>query len=304
MQNVAGDANRTVACRSCAASAGLLVSSCDFNRRVSTERFDYYRCSACDLVFLEPVPLDLGRYYEESYHMIPDSLAALERSAEAHERFKIDLLRSVKASGRLIEVGPGAGGFAWLARKSGYDVTVIDMSERVCRFISGTVGVHAVHSQDEVHALEEQEPADAIVMWQVIEHLKHPFRMLAAAAGKLKPQGVLIVATPNPRSLQFRVLGRWWVHLDAPRHVTLIPAPLLETKARSFGLTPLWRTATDPGSLFWNEFGWRYSLRNALARTRPPATLDRVARWAATLAGPLERRFRLGTSYTAAFVAP
>lgn len=296
--------NRRVSCRSCNAPAPFLLSTRDFNRRISAQSFSYYRCGACGLVFLHPIPSDLSRYYEEQYHSIPDSLQALEQSAAAHEAYKIELLQSLKPCGRVIEIGPGTGGFAWLAKRAGFDVTAIEISARACAFISRTVGVRVVHTSDEIGSLEVEDPADAIVMWQVLEHLPDPFRILQASAKALRPGGVLIVATPNPDSLQFRLFGKWWTHLDAPRHVTLIPARLLQTISVSLGLQHLWTTTTDRGSLFWNRFGWEYSLRNVTRHKLSTRRIELIATRVSRLTDGIEKRVLRGSAYTAAFRAP
>ena len=73
----------------------------------------------------------------------------------------------------------------------------------------------------------------AIVFWHSLEHLPDPMRHLEHAARLLVPGGVLIIAIPNPESLQARVFGRRWLHLDYPRHLVHIPtAPLLDALER------------------------------------------------------------------------
>ena len=61
-------------------------------------------------------------------------------------------------------------------------------------------------------------------MWHVIEHLRRPWEVIERAAANLQDGGVLAIATPNPRALQFKLLRRRWAHLDAPRHLFLIPS--------------------------------------------------------------------------------
>ena len=61
--------------------------------------------------------------------------------------------------------------------------------------------------------------------------------MLEEASKKINPGGIILIATPNPSSFAFRLLGRFWPHIDAPRHINLIPESLLTTKLKviSFG---------------------------------------------------------------------
>lgn len=225
-------------------------------------QFTYYRCTVCRLVFVYPLPADLPRYYPPDYHSFPRSLDELRAAASVHELFKLDILRQFVPGGTVLELGPGVGGFALLASQAGYDVHVIEVDQRCCDFIRSVLGIDAVHALDEVAALAQAPPADAIALWQVLEHLPQPFQLLEVAAARLKPGGTLIVAMPNPESFQFRMLGARWVHLDAPRHVVLIPRSLLLQEAARLGLSPLLVTTRDAGSIGWNRFGWEYSLPN------------------------------------------
>jgi hypothetical protein len=54
------------------------------------------------------------------------------------------------------------------------------------------------------HALQSAEPADRVLMIEVIEHLEAPWTVLRAAARKVRSGGALVVSTPNIRTLRHR----------------------------------------------------------------------------------------------------
>ncbi len=56
-------------------------------------------------------------------------------------------------------------------------------------------------------------------MWHVLEHLPDPAAAIARAAELLRPGGRLLVSVPNVDSLQARLGGERWFHLDLPRHL-------------------------------------------------------------------------------------
>ena len=58
-----------------------------------------------------------------------------------------------------------------------------------------------------------------------------PERPSTRAALRLRPGGALIVAAPNAASLQARVFGDRWFHLDLPRHLVHLPAKALTRPA-------------------------------------------------------------------------
>jgi SAM-dependent methyltransferase len=248
-------------CAGCGGSAVRLFVVQDLNRSASTDDFTYYRCGRCGLVFLHPLPADLGAHYPRDYYRRPDSLASLRRIA-AKQRYEIDMVRRFRPGGELLEVGPAYGTFAYLAREAGYRVQVIEMDADCCRFLADEVGVGVVQSSDPAVALGNMGPKDVIALWQVIEHLPDPWAFLEAACCRLAPGGILLIAAPNPDALQFRLLGPRWVHLDAPRHLQLIPIQLLTQRLEKQGLRRELATSTDRGGILWDMFGWRRSFGN------------------------------------------
>ena len=60
--------------------------------------------------------------------------------------------------------------------------------------------------------------ADAVVCWHVLEHLEEPGAALERIAGWLPRSGTLMLGVPNLASLQARIAGGRWLHLDVPRH--------------------------------------------------------------------------------------
>jgi SAM-dependent methyltransferase len=288
----------TASCPRCGGEASRLFTTRDRNRRVSDEPFSYDRCRECGLIFLENVPDDLGRFYSDDYFTLPP-LEMLRRAAEK-EAYRLDFVRPHVPTGRIVEVGAGAGLFALLAKEAGYDYAGIEMDPDCCRYLRGTVGVEAIESGEPERALRELPPSDAVVMWHALEHLPDPWACLRAAAENLRPGGVLVAAVPNPDAFQFKLMKARWPHVDAPRHLFLIPAQLLERDAADAGLEPAGLTTSDPGGLHWNAFGWAH----ALVPPRPgkAALAARVAGGAVgRLLRPIERRDLRGATYTATF---
>ena len=58
------------------------------------------------------------------------------------------------------------------------------------------------------------------MLWHVLEHMPDPAAALERVRSWLAPSGVLLVAVPNLDSLQARLAGPKWFHLDLPRHRT------------------------------------------------------------------------------------
>lgn len=283
--------------------APRLLAAHDSNRRIDGGPFVYHRCPDCGWVFLQNVPHDLSRYYPEDYYPVPSSTAELS-AASRHERYKVDIVQRFKRNGRLCEIGPAHGAFALLARRAGFDVTAIEMSAECCRSLRDLAGVQAVHSDEPAAELQRLGAFDAIVLWHVIEHLRDPLRVLGSAAQALSPGGILVVAAPNPEAWQFGVLGPRWPHLDAPRHVSLVPAPTLRRELQKLGLRPLWTTCLDPGSRSWNRFAWQTAAANLASSRIARAGLAVAGRLLAECLRPWDDREDRGSGYTLVLQRP
>lgn len=252
---------------------------------------------------LQNIPQDLGPYYVSGYHLLPQTDAAIEAGV-AHEQYKIDLVRAFVPSGRLLEIGPSWGAFCLLAKRAGYSVEAIEMDPTCCEFLTSRIGIRAICRSDEAAALAEASPPDVIAAWHVLEHLRDPWRLVDAAAERLAPGGVLVLALPNPAALQFRLLGRYWAHVDAPRHLHLVPPEVLRARAEAAGLQQVLCTTTDHGSLGWNGFGWTYSLPHLASGTFAKRVLRFAGRKLGSAMTLLEGREGVGSAYTAVFRKP
>jgi 2-polyprenyl-3-methyl-5-hydroxy-6-metoxy-1,4-benzoquinol methylase len=287
-------------CLYCSTESSIYFRSRDYNRRVTRVIFDHYRCPHCNLIFISPFPQNLGDYYPQEYYYIPETADFLEANL-THEKYKIEIIQQYVKQGRLLEIGPSLGSFAYLAKKSGFVVETIEMDARCSAFLNDVAGIPTVNSSDTCGALKTLKPFDVVAMWHVIEHLTNPWETLEAVSENLNTGGFLVLAAPNPDAFQFHVLGRYWPHVDAPRHLMLIPAQLLIEKMKTIGMTLELFTTNDEGGLGWNIFGWEYFFSNFCGRPRVNSLLRKFGRAVAILAGPIERVEGKGSAYTMVF---
>jgi SAM-dependent methyltransferase len=188
--------------------------------------------------------------------------------------------------------------FALQARTAGFEVLAFEQDATCCAYLRDVVGVEARETDTPEKLLREVTGASAIALWQVIEHLPDPLGLVDAAADALAPGGVLVIATPNPTSLGFRRMRRRWPHLDAPRHLWLIPPDVLTQRARAAGLELVTLTFDDAGSRSWNRFAWQRLLMNEV-RGRTAQRIGFVIGAVLSMAAsPFERRGRRPSSYT------
>jgi SAM-dependent methyltransferase len=195
--------------------------------------------------------------------------------------------------GRLLDVGAGRGRFVAAARAAGWQADGIEPSLR------GVEGARALGVDLQHAGVEDADvPAgslDAATLWHVLEHLDEPARALDRIGAWLRPGGLLLVGVPNLESVQARLGGARWYHLDVPRHRTHFTVRGLHALLGACGLQPV---ATDHLLVEHNPFGLWQSLvsratttpswlYHALKRNAPLRTRDALVTAAALPLAPL-----------------
>ena len=247
------------------------------------------------------MPQEMGKYYVNNYppYQIPKTAGDLQ-SALSRIASRLEAITQHKTSGRLLEIGPSFGAFSLSAKNYGFDVSAIEIDPTCAKFMTTELQIPTDCTPHTVAAIEGLEAGfDVIVMWHSIEHLPDPWGVLGACASKLAPGGLLVVAAPSPTCLQFRVFQRYWAHLDAPRHLYLIPARTLISAAADLGLELISCYTSDHDGRQLNRMGWSVSLNNLFGFRNPKTLFRRVCGVLLSIAFyPLEVWANRGACYT------
>jgi len=154
-------------------------------------------CGKCGLVFTDPQPepVELLKRYGEGYyaHWISD------RQRKAREKLwerRVKVVRKIRGSGKLLDVGCGEGLFLHTAQKHGYEVSGIEISEYAAKYARDKFGLE-VRNTSLLESGFADNTFDIITLWHVLEHLPSPGKELEKARRLLKPGGCLIAAVPN-----------------------------------------------------------------------------------------------------------
>jgi SAM-dependent methyltransferase len=178
------------------------------------------------------------------------------------DRRRLALLRRIATPpARVLDAGAGQGRFVATAHAAGYDAFGIEPSRR------GLERARALGVPVQAVTIEAAEigagSLDAVTLWHVLEHLADPAGALARIAGWLRPGGGLLVGVPNLASLQARIGGERWYHLDVPRHRTHFTAGGLTRLLQDSGLAAV---AVHHLLLEHNPFGMWQSAVSRLTR--------------------------------------
>jgi len=286
-------------CTLCGENTKVLFEAFDENSGISKENFIYSKCYKCLGISLNNPPHNLKMYYQHDYYKIPE-FKRLQKIANK-DRTKINTLLNYAKPGHLLEIGPAFGVFALQAKQAGFEVDVIEMDENCCRFLHNTLGVNVTHSSEPHKVMQTLPTHDVIAIWHVLEHLPNILDFLRIVNENLKSGGVFIAATPNPNAWQFKVMGKHWPHLDAPRHLSLIPHSWLVEKGLEMGWEMLYVNTNDSDAKSWNRFGWQRLLMNRFESKFVQRLMFLLGFLISLMLIPMDQKNFNGSAYTIAF---
>lgn len=124
---------------------------------------------------------------------------AIKAGKRVHNFYRSYLLKRIERSchkGNMVEIGGGTGGFGVLAKSRGWQYLNYDISNVAVDY-ARQLGLDAyVFDVEKIPPLPSRS-ANAVVMWEVIEHVWNVYDYLSAISESLKPNGALILSTPN-----------------------------------------------------------------------------------------------------------
>jgi len=243
-------------CPVCQSSATQLLYSnaADY---VTRDMFSVCQCSTCGVAFTAPKPDDIGRYYQKQYRRYVGVILYILKTLYGIRSRQWSAMFS--QPGAVLEVGCGDGYMLNSLREQGWNAVGIERTPEMAEFARTQLGLE-VYSTG-VRDIPEHQKFDAIILFQVLEHIAEPTAMLQDLAERLTPNGKLIIGVPNFDSWQRVFAGKNWFHLDIPRHLIHFSPHSLEQALQSVGMTT---ERIRYASVEHDPYGWLQSVLNAL----------------------------------------
>ena len=285
------------------------IKSYDYNRRTDSKLFTYLCCENCDHIQIKNFPKKLQKYYGDEYYQGLNMNDLIKQANK--EKFKIKLIKKYKKKGNLLEIGSSNGKFLYLSIMNKFNTTGIEMSKNCCKFIKKEINCNIICSSDPAKVIKKLDNQDIFTLWHSLEHLPKPLDCLKAIAKKINKKGILIISTPNPDSFSLRILGKFWPHVDAPRHLNIFSKKNLTNILRKDSFELLEYTTMDPSGVYYNKFSWYISLNNIFFKSKfnfnytksfKSFFLRAVSELINLFLFPAEKFYNRGSCYTAVFI--
>jgi SAM-dependent methyltransferase len=263
-----GRAACVTACSLCGAAEAATV----FTRH----DFRYQRCLDCGLVRVSPqlTQLAIADIYRDGYASKSRAAVPVDAPIPAPEKDVLDALaRYAGSPGYLLDVGCFEGRFLHAAALMGWRATGTEISPAAVSRARERFGLDV-----RLGVLEEAAFPngcfDAVVLFDVVEHLPDPRRTMDEVHRVLRPGGVVYLWTPNFNCLTRRVARARWGAVVFPWHLYYFDARTLRRLAAETGFEPL-----RVGSRNWLlDFRDRYAALTAGRELPHPPRLVRRAR--------------------------
>jgi SAM-dependent methyltransferase len=255
------------------------------------ETFRLVACRGCDLQFLDPRPGPalIGEYYPADYtaHQIePRPLRGWQREVGGEgarpggplTRLRLHLRQAMhwytipahEGGGRYLDIGCGSGKLLDTMRQLGWETHGVEVATAAAE--RARAAGHRVQAATAEEFEVEAEHFQAVSMCHVLEHTHSPTRALANVHRALAPGGRFFLTVPNIKSVQARLLGRYWWSSDAPRHIYQFDRATVRAYLERAGFRDI-EVTTRTGSTSWAR-GLRHLVNGVL-----PTRLSRDPAW-------------------------
>lgn len=211
----------------------------------SLSRYQLSCCPVCTHSFISSglAANELDQAYERDYYVAEESggrtgyenylsNAVKRERGFAHQLHELE--RFAPQRGRLLDFGCAVGLFVKVAVDAGWDAIGLERSDWAADYGRRQYGL-TILSGSEAECAGFSQRFDMVTMWDVLEHVEEPRRVIEQAAGWLRPGGILALNTVDSASLGARLAGRHWRHLAPPHHLQYFTRRSLQRLLRGAG---------------------------------------------------------------------
>lgn len=192
----------------------VICPNCKREGRVSLRlkgKFNIYYCDKCLNGFTYPTPKNIQNYYPAYYWKNLSLLGKVKNILfNILQRRRILCIKKTIKKGNILDVGSGEGRYFSML-PSTYNLVRLEPP-------GSKVQNKSVIKKDFL-SWKTNLKYDVVCFWESLEHTPEPQRYLTKAYGLIKKKGKVLVEIPRYNSIESKIFGKYWFHLDLPRHL-------------------------------------------------------------------------------------
>lgn len=212
----------------------VAASGKDIEYKVSDQTFNFVKCLACGIWYLNPrpVPEEADRIYPKEYHSTNlnsplHSDHKVDRIREVLDRNRCkDILSLLKSGDTVLDIGCGDGRMLRIFKKFGpKGINLIGIDINVSKEFITTMkgdGVDIIQSSFEDFDMSKLQNLKIAIMNELVEHLWNPSLCLKKISTHMKKGGYLSIETPDIDCISRKMFPKtYWGGYHFPRHLQL-----------------------------------------------------------------------------------
>jgi len=176
-------------------------------------------CLKCGVEYLYPQldDAELKKLYSENYYKAWGVQGTQENESTKQMKIatfelRLSLIRNYVTAGKVLDVGCATGYFLEAAKEKGFQPYGVEFSEYSSRIAKDKFGAENVFFGTLEQCSFPPKMFDVIAMSDLIEHVRIPAQTLSKAAELLKDDGVIMIMTPDTKTVSNNLMGRRWTH--------------------------------------------------------------------------------------------
>lgn len=187
-----------------------------------SQSYDVAACPKCGLGITRPFP-DEGQtralYSSENYREHDSRfILPIEKTVRFFRSFRRKRIEGIAKKRRILDIGCGRGVFLSNMREHGWETFGLELNEETAWNARQALGLD-IKTGRLFDARFQGGFFDVITIWHVLEHMPDPALTIKECNRTMKPGGLMVIAVPNFGSMQAKLSGRYWFHLDVPYHL-------------------------------------------------------------------------------------
>jgi SAM-dependent methyltransferase len=178
-------------CRLCGTEKLLLLYT-----QGNKQQYKFYRCPECSLVNYDlAAGLCQDKYIFSEADL--DFYDPGEKTNRDQKQSYAFIKKWVKQKGRLLDIGCGNGYLLYCAREDGWQVTGIELSERLTTALKTRYNLDIITGDFLNFKARKGGEFDLIVLRHVLEHIPDCRAVMSKLSELIAPQGQILIECPN-----------------------------------------------------------------------------------------------------------